>query len=110
MLSRWKLFALAATEHATLRSTFISDLRASPLALSSASMGWAGFDVRWSNASHNMEMSPLQTSTREGHVSRGIRTQPGSSHLPVFLRKPRAGWLGFEPGCPQLPLRKQNDA
>lgn len=35
-------------------------------------MGWAGFDVPWSNTSHNTEMSPLQTGTQEGHISQGI--------------------------------------
>lgn len=73
-------------------------------------MVWAGFYVPWSNASHNAEISPLQTGTWEGHTTQGIRTRPGSSPLPAFLRKARAGWLGFEPGYPQLPLCKQNDA
>lgn len=92
--SRWKAFAPAATRHAALRSTIVSDLSASPLALGSASVGWAGFDVPRGNDSRYTEMSPVQTSTREGHPSQGIRTLPGEG-----LELGGWGWNRVVPSC-----------
>lgn len=80
------------------------------LALISASMAWAGFDVPWGDASCDIAVSLLQSSPWEGPLSQGIGIPPGIRHLPVLPRRAGAGLLRFDPGCPQLLLRKLNNA